>query len=155
MEGIKVFASSVSSVSASSLGEGREGKYISEGILGDLFGYCSPAIFCQKLLILAAMCAPVLCVLFLQTEDLAAHLNNSTCGMLLLGEKGEFRCRGEYTRNTSIELPHPDIEIGMCSLPPGLRENVLLCSNGTSEWKVWVKYEKKEMNTMVNTLHLL
>lgn len=54
-------------------------------------------------------------------------------GLLLLKGRENLRCSGECKWNTFPELAHPDTEIGMCSLPAGLRGNVLLCSNGTSE----------------------
>lgn len=39
----------------------------------------------------------------------------------------------EYKQNTFPELPCPDTETGMCSVPPGLRDHALLSSSGTSE----------------------
>lgn len=83
-----------------------------KGIIGDLFDW-SPAIFCQKLHILALLRA---LVLLLQSEDFTAPLG----GLLLLEGKGELKMQGRMQMETFPA--HPDTEIGMCSLPPGVRE---------------------------------
>lgn len=101
---------------------------------GDCWGLIWPLVsshFLSEVTHLALIRALVLCVLFLQSEDSAAHLNSSTWGIASVGREGRTQDVGEYKQNTFPELP--DTEIGMCSVPPGLREQVLLSSNGASE----------------------
>lgn len=81
-----MFAASVSSVSASSLGEEREMRM--KGDYWGFFGCWSPAIFCQKLHIMALIHALVLFVLFLQRGDFTARLNSSTWGIAAVGREG-------------------------------------------------------------------
>lgn len=130
-----------------------------KAVLGDLLSYCFPGVFCQKLWILAPVCASVLCVHLLQTKGLTAHLNSSTLRIASVGREERARHRGKYELITFMRCLHlhSDTEIWMCSLPSGPREvvfpaNVLLLrSKSCFQWKLSVKYGKKETSTMVNT----
>lgn len=154
MESKKVFASSVSSVSARSFGDERE-MHMKVGYWGLVWLLVSSHFPSEVTHYGPDSCSCTVCSLPAKWR-LRCTLEQLHLGKCFSWERREnLRCRGEYKQNTFPELPHPDIEIGMCAVPPGLREKVLLCSHGTSEWKVWVKYKTKETNTVLNTLHLL
>lgn len=117
---------------------GREGNACGRGLLGIYLTGLQPFsvrsyTFWHCFVLLFSCCK-------VKTSQL--HLGDCFCW------EGELKMQGRMQMETFPA--HPDTEIGMCSLPPGVRE----CS-AVFRWCFWMKGLGQYKNKEMNALHLM